>query len=46
MTRDHMMGGMGMGSGSNERMQMNLDKAFSLLDDDKPKASASHYYGE
>ena len=36
-------GGMGIAN-ERDRMQMNLDKAFSLLDDDKPKPA--HYYGE
>ena len=40
-------GMMSSGGGNNEqnRMQMNLDRAFSLLDDDKPKPAAEHYYG-
>ena len=41
-------GMMSSGGGNNERerMQMNLDRAFSLLDDDKPKPAAPHYYAD
>ena len=35
----------GGGNNERERMQTNLDRAFSLLDDDKPKPAADHYYG-
>ena len=37
-------GGIGIPN-ERDRVQMNLDKAFSLLDDDRPKP-VSHYYGE
>ena len=40
---------MGTGLMQQDRVQQNLSKAFSLLDDDKPKTAATgagHYYGE
>ena len=42
------MGG-GLGGQPRDRVQENLSKAFSLLDDDKPKTAqtgAGHYYGD